>query len=163
MKKFILSVVVSLFLGITFGQEIKISQQFNDLNLETTTFNGQTFYTLNMGEELLGSNKVGQADLPTYNCLIEIPFCSDLVIEQNIISKETINLKNGWKIYPKQASQSKQNEEIPFAMNKEYYARNSFGETDIAQMEILGVMKPLKQKNLLSCSICGLKKIENYG
>ena len=74
MKKFILSVVISLFLGITFGQEIKISQQFKDLELETITFNGQTYYTLNMGEELLSSNKVGQADLPTYNCLIEIFF-----------------------------------------------------------------------------------------
>lgn len=153
MKKFILSVVVSLFLGITFGQEIKISQQFNDLNLETTTFNGQTFYTLNMGEELLSSNKVGQADLPTYNCLIEIPFCSDVVIEQNIISKETINLKNGWKIYPKQASQSKQNEEIPFAMNKEYYARNSFGETNIAQIEILGVMNGVRLARLSICPV----------
>lgn len=63
MKKFILSVVISLFLGITFGQEIKFSQQFNDLKLETITSNGQTYYTINMGEELLGGNKVGEADL----------------------------------------------------------------------------------------------------
>lgn len=153
MKKFILSVVVSLFLGITFGQEIKISQQFKDLELETITFNGQTYYTLNMGEELLSSNKVGQADLPTYNCLIEIPFCSDVIIEQNIISKETINLKNGWKIYPKQPSQSKQNEDIPFAIDKDYYSRNSFGQTDIAQIEILGVMNGVRLARLSICPI----------
>ena len=153
MKKFILSVVISLFLGITFGQEIKISQQFKDLELETITFNGQTYYTLNMGEELLSSNKVGQADLPTYNCLIEIPFCSDVVIEQTIISKETINLKNGWKIYPKQPSQSKQNEDIPFAFDKDYYSRNSFGETDIAQIEILGVMNGVRLARLSICPI----------
>ena len=153
MKKFILSVVISLFLGITFGQEIKISQQFKDLELETITFNGQTYYTLNMGEELLSSNKVGQADLPTYNCLIEIPFCSDVVIEQTIISKETISLKNGWKIYPKQPSQSKQNEDIPFAFDKDYYSRNSFGETDIAQIEILGVMNGVRLARLSICPI----------
>ncbi|MEE1111700.1 MAG: C25 family cysteine peptidase [Bacteroidales bacterium] len=153
MKKFILSVVVSLFLGITFGQEIKISQQFKDLELETITFNGQTYYTLNMGEELLSSNKVGQADLPTYNCLIEIPFCSDVIIEQNILSKETINLKNGWKIYPKQPSQSKQNEDIPFAIDKDYYSRNSFGQTDIAQIEILGVMNGVRLARLSICPI----------
>jgi hypothetical protein len=153
MKKFILSVVISLFLGITFGQEIKISQQFKDLELETITFNGQTYYTLNMGEELLSSNKVGQADLPTYNCLIEIPFCSDVVIEQNILSKETINLKNGWKIYPKQPSQSKQNEDIPFAIDKDYYSRNSFGQTDIAQIEILGVMNGVRLARLSICPI----------
>ena len=100
MKKFILSVVISLFLGITFGQEIKFSQQFNDLKLETITSNGQIYYTINMGEELLGGNKVGEADLPTYNCLIEIPFCSDINIQQTIVSKETISLKNGYKIYP---------------------------------------------------------------
>ncbi|MEE0889277.1 MAG: C25 family cysteine peptidase [Bacteroidales bacterium] len=153
MKKFILSVVISLFLGITFGQEIKISQQFKDLELETITFNGQTYYTLNMGEELLSSNKVGQADLPTYNCLIEIPFCSDVIIEQNILSKETINLKNGWKIYPKQPSQSKQNEDIPFAIDKDYYSRNSFGQTDIAQIEILGVMNGVRLARLSICPI----------
>lgn len=153
MKKFILSVVVSLFLGITFGQEIKISQQFKDLELETITFNGQTYYTLNMGEELLSSNKVGQADLPTYNCLIEIPFCSDVIIEQNILSKETINLKNGWKIYPKQPSLSKQNEDIPFAIDKDYYSRNSFGQTDIAQIEILGVMNGVRLARLSICPI----------
>ena len=102
--------------GIVFGQANKdvitsieetskgiiISQQFNSLELETIAEEGETFYKLNMGEELLSSEKVGQADLPTYNCLIEIPFCSDIVIEQKILSKETINLKNGFKIYPKQ-------------------------------------------------------------
>ncbi len=153
MKKFILSVFISLFLGIAFGQEIKISQQFKDLELETITFNGQTYYTLNMGEELLSSNKVGQADLPTYNCLIEIPFCSDVVIEQTIISKETISLKNGWKIYPKQPSQSKQNEDIPFAFDKDYYSRNSLGETEIAQIEILGVMNGVRLARLSICPI----------
>ena len=153
MKKFILSVVISLFLGITFGQEIKFSQQFNDLKLETITSNGQTYYTINMGEELLGGNKVGEADLPTYNCLIEIPFCSDINIQQTIVSKETINLKNGYKIYPKQPSQSKQNEEIPFVIDDNYYSRNSFGESDIAQIEVLGVMNGVRLARLSICPI----------
>lgn len=153
MKKFILSVVISLFLGITFGQEIKFSQQFNDLKLETITSNGQTYYTINMGEELLGGNKVGEADLPTYNCLIEIPFCSDINIQQTIVSKETISLKNGYKIYPKQPSQSKQNEEIPFVMNDNYYSRNSFGESGIAQIEVLGVMNGVRLARLSICPI----------
>lgn len=153
MKKFILSVVISLFLGITFGQEIKFSQQFNDLKLETITSNGQTYYTINMGEELLGGNKVGEADLPTYNCLIEIPFCSDINIQQTIVSKETISLKNGYKIYPKQPSQSKQNEEIPFVIDDNYYSRNSFGESGIAQIEVLGVMNGVRLARLSICPI----------
>lgn len=153
MKKIILSVVISLFLGITFGQEIKFSQQFNDLKLETITSNGQTYYTIDMGEELLGGNKVGEADLPTYNCLIEIPFCSDIKIKQTIVSKETINLKNGYKIYPKQPSQSKQNEEIPFVIDDNYYSRNSFGENDIAQIEVLGVMNGVRLARLSICPI----------
>lgn len=153
MKKFILSVVISLFLGITFGQEIKFSQQFNDLKLETITSNGQTYYTINMGEELLGGNKVGEADLPTYNCLIEIPFCSDINIQQTIVAKETINLKNGYKIYPKQPSQSKQNEEIPFVIDDNYYSRNSFGENDIAQIEVLGVMNGVRLARLSICPV----------
>ncbi len=153
MKKFILSVVISLFLGITFGQEIKFSQQFNDLKLETITSNGQIYYTINMGEELLGGNKVGEADLPTYNCLIEIPFCSDINIQQTIVSKETISLKNGYKIYPKQPSQSKQNEEIPFVIDDNYYSRNSFGESGIAQIEVLGVMNGVRLARLSICPI----------
>lgn len=153
MKKIILSVVISLFLGITFGQEIKFSQQFNDLKLETITSNGQTYYTINMGEELLGGNKVGEADLPTYNCLIEVPFCSDINIQQTIVSKETISLKNGYKIYPKQPSQSKQNEEIPFVIDDNYYSRNSFGENDIAQIEVLGVMNGVRLARLSICPI----------
>lgn len=153
MKKFILSVVISLFLGITFGQEIKFSQQFNDLKLETITSNGQTYYTIDMGEELLGGNKVGEADLPTYNCLIEIPFCSDIKIKETVVAKETINLKNGYKIYPKQPSQSKQNEEIPFVIDDNYYSRNSFGENDIAQIEVLGVMNGVRLARLSICPI----------
>lgn len=153
MKKIILSVVISLFLGITFGQEIKFSQQFNDLKLETITSNGQTYYTINMGEELLGGNKVGEADLPTYNCLIEIPFCSDIKIKETVVAKETINLKNGYKIYPKQPSQSKQNEEIPFVIDDNYYSRNSFGESGIAQIEVLGVMNGVRLARLSICPI----------
>lgn len=153
MKKFILSVVISLFLGITFGQEIKFSQQFNDLKLETITSNGQTYYTINMGEELLGGNKVGEADLPTYNCLIEVPFCSDIKIKETVVAKETINLKNGYKIYPKQPSQSKQNEEIPFVIDDNYYSRNSFGQTDIAQIEVLGVMNGVRLARLSICPV----------
>lgn len=153
MKKIILSVVISLFLGITFGQEIKFSQQFNDLKLETITSNGQTYYTINMGEELLGGNKVGEADLPTYNCLIEVPFCSDINIQQTIVSKETISLKNGYKIYPKQPSQSKQNEEIPFVIDDNYYSRNSFGESGIAQIEVLGVMNGVRLARLSICPV----------
>lgn len=153
MKKIILSVVISLFFGITFGQEIKFSQQFNDLKLETITSNGQTYYTIDMGEELLGGNKVGEADLPTYNCLIEVPFCSDINIQQTIVAKETINLKNGYKIYPKQPSQSKQNEEIPFVIDDNYYSRNSFGESGIAQIEVLGVMNGVRLARLSICPI----------
>lgn len=153
MKKIILSVVISLFLGITFGQEIKFSQQFNDLKLETITSNGQTYYTINMGEELLGGNKVGEADLPTYNCLIEVPFCSDIKIKETVVAKETISLKNGYKIYPKQPSQSKQNEEIPFVIDDNYYSRNSFGESGIAQIEVLGVMNGVRLARLSICPI----------
>lgn len=127
---------------------IKISQQFNKLELETVVENGETFYKINMGEELLGSHKVGQADLPTFNCLIEVPFCSDIEIEQKILEKETINLRNGFKIIPTQASQSKQNEEIPFELNKDYYSQNSFGSTDIAEIEVLGVMNGVRLARL---------------
>jgi hypothetical protein len=167
MKKFILSVFIMLCCGIVFGQANKdvvtsieetsngiiISQQFNSLELETIVEEGETFYKLNMGEELLSSEKVGQADLPTYNCLIEIPFCSDIVIEQKILSKETINLKNGFKIYPKQPSQSKQNEEIPFEMDRKYYSSNSFGQTDIAEIEVLGVMNGVRLARLSVCPV----------
>ena len=167
MKKIILSVVITLFLGVSYGQinkevnisieetskGIKISQQFNDLELETMTFNGETFYKINMGEELLSSHKVGQADLPTYNCLIEIPFCSDIVIEQKILSKQTINLRDGFNIYPKQASQSKQNEDVPFEMNKDYYSRNSFGEGNVAEIEVIGVMNGVRLARLSVCPI----------
>lgn len=167
MKKIILSLVVTLFLGVCFGQVtkevntsiketakgIKISQQFNSFELETVYENGETFYKINMGEELLGSHKVGQADLPTYNCLIEIPYCSDIVIDQQILSKETINLKNKYKIYPTQPSQSKQNEEIPFEINDEYYSRNSFGKTDVAEIEVLGVMNGVRLARLSVCPI----------
>ncbi|MBO7276599.1 MAG: T9SS type A sorting domain-containing protein [Bacteroidales bacterium] len=167
MKRFILSVLIMLFFGLTNMQAqkqvstsieetskgIKISQQFDFLKLETISENGQSFYKIDMGEELLSSNKVGQADLPTYNCLIEIPFCSDIKIEQNILSKETINLKEGLKIYPKQPSQSKQNEEVPFELNTDYYSRNSFGSTELAQIEVLGVMNGVRLARLSICPV----------
>ena len=127
------------------------NQRFDFLELETITTEAGSFHKLNMGNDFVSSNKIGQADLPVYTYLIEIPFCEDIVIEEKIKNSQTFNLQT--KIYPVQESQSKQNEEIPFVMSNEYYSQNRWNKNRVS-IEVLGVMSGTRMAKVSVSPIC---------
>ncbi|HIW86735.1 MAG TPA: T9SS type A sorting domain-containing protein [Candidatus Onthomorpha intestinigallinarum] len=169
MKKFILPVITLTLLSLQLNSQVLLkghkeengkmnlkesftdlvfTQQFSHLELSTVVENSETFYRLDMGENMLVTEKRAEAELPVYSCLVEIPLCEDIEIEEKVLSSEILELKDGIKILPRQASQSKQNEEIPFEMNREYYSRNSFGNEVRTEIEVLGIMNGVRLARL---------------
>lgn len=120
--------------------DINFSQDFNYLSLEEISVKGKTFYHLDMGEDFVQAAKIGQAELPIYTSMVEIPFCDGVEIEEHVLKYDIYKLKDNILIAPKQKSQSKQNEDIGYSFNKEYYNRNNFGQKERVSLEILGVM-----------------------
>jgi hypothetical protein len=70
--------------------DLSVNQRFDFLELETITTEAGSFHKLNMGNDFVSSNKIGQADLPIYTYLIEIPFCEDIMIEEKSIEDELL-------------------------------------------------------------------------
>ena len=131
--------------------DLSVNQTFDFLELETITTEAGNFHKLNMGNDFVSSNKIGQADLPVYTYLIEIPFCDDIVIEEKTTNSQTFALQT--KIYPVQESQSKQNEEIPFVMSNEYYSQNKWNKNRVS-IEVLGVMSGTRMAKVSVSPIC---------
>ncbi len=125
-------------------ENLEISQRFSFLELERIRESNSEFYKLNMGDNFVHSLKLGEADLPTYTFFVEIPFCEDIVIDEKVEGKRVFSLGNDVKVYPKQPSQSKQNEELVFQMDKRYYSTNSFGNENRVSIEVLGVMNGVR-------------------
>ncbi len=128
--------------------DLEVSQEFSFLELERMRTSIGEFFKINMGEEFVTSSKISLAELPVYTTLVEIPFCEDIVIEEQAYGERIFELEDGVKVYPKQASQSKQNEELPFEFNKEYYSTNSFGKQNRVEIEVLGIMNGVRLAKL---------------
>lgn len=131
--------------------DLSVNQSFNFLELETITTETGLFHKLNMGNDFVSSNKIGQADLPVYTYLIEIPFCDDIVIEEKTTNSQTFDLQT--RIFPVQESQSKQNEEIPFVMSNEYYSQNGWSKNRVS-IEVLGIMSGTRMAKVSVSPVC---------
>lgn len=132
---------------------IEIIQDFDYLSIEKIFLNSSIFYQLSMGEGFSSSNQIGKANLPQYNSLISVPACEEIEIEENVLETETIQLKNNIPIVPLQASQSKQNEEVPFTIDERYYSQNAFSEDLHTKVNILGFMGGTRLARLEVCPI----------
>lgn len=128
--------------------DLSVSQTFSFLEARDTLIGGVHYCYLNMGDSFVSAGKIAQADLPVFTYLIEVPFCEDMVIEEEAKGRHVFDLKRGVRLMPKQLSQSKQNEEVPFQMNEGYYARNSFGASERVSIEFLGVMNGVRLAKL---------------
>lgn len=174
MKKRILSIVLTIVFALTsFAQNIltgsaekntsisliqtentiEITQDFDYLSIEKTFLNNSTYYQISMGEGFSSSNQIGKANLPQYNSLISIPVCEAIEIEEDVLETETIQLKNNISIAPCQASQSKQNEEVPFTIDERYYSQTGFSEELYTKVNVLGFMGGTRLARLEVCPI----------
>lgn len=120
--------------------DLSVSQNFSFLKVEQVNHEYQIFNKLYMGKDFVYTNKIAEAELPIYSYLIEVPICDDIVIEENATNLETFSLENGYRIFPSQVSQSKQNEEVPFQMNEDYYSQNTSNPQKRVRVDVIGIM-----------------------
>jgi hypothetical protein len=128
--------------------DISFTQEFSYLKAEKMTIKGREFYHLDMGKDFVPSYKIGQAELPVYTSLIEVPFCENITIEEKVLEKKVIKLKDNILVAPKQVSQSKQNEDIGFSIDEKYYNRDGFGTGNRVTVEEVGIMGGSKMARL---------------
>lgn len=123
-------------LEVTFDSPVLWSQQ--------VTFDGQQFSLLQM-EGAQYSQKIGEANLPTFTRLIETPLCRSFSIEVSQPQYDTILLASlgaTHPLMPLQPSRSKSDtNRHALVWNKESYARNNYTGADLAIMENVGIAR----------------------
>lgn len=145
---------------------LKLSQDFSFLQLERMRTSQGDFFRLDMGEEYTTTAKVGLPELPVYSCLVEVPFCEQIRVSERAQGVQEFALQGNIKVLPKQASQSKQNEELPFAFDKACYSSGSFTSENRVSIEIIGTMNGVRLARLTVCPVRynpGENKVEFAG
>ncbi len=129
-------------------QSLQINYTFDALHtLEVKTRQG-TFHELILPQGY-PVGKPGDPKLPAAKDLIEIPFGAEVeVVVKSYTTKEydlaDYDVKN--PIMPNQPSLRKdQNvEDVPFQFNHDAYTKNAFAEMELAEVEVLGVMRGVR-------------------
>ncbi|NOR87312.1 MAG: peptidase C25, partial [Bacteroidales bacterium] len=128
--------------------EMNIQFHFGDINYFDVKTPMGIFTEIHM-ENAYSTNRVGEPILPAQRKLIAIPFGAEVNVQVSSFNVQTISLgDNGIKnvLMPLQYDIPKNMEasEIPFEFNTEAYNAKSFNESEIAKVEILGVMRGVR-------------------
>ncbi|MDO5760454.1 MAG: C25 family cysteine peptidase, partial [Bacteroidota bacterium] len=145
---FVLLIVVFLCNLFAKGQDsflydnetICITKDFGKLDTLRITSPFGTFYSLHFDKQTAFSSCVGQAKLPQFVLMIDLPTCEDFLIEEKIIEKTTFVLDKDIKIEPKQPSLFKNNEDTSFCVDKSYYSINEFDKKQHTSIKKEGIM-----------------------
>ncbi len=93
-------------------------------------------------------SNIGEAGLPIFSRLIEVPHKAEIKIIINSYNEEVINLNDYGLdiIMPVQPSYSKSTppEDIVFIKNSDYYNTNTFEKNDLIKSEIYGIMRGVR-------------------
>lgn len=133
--------------------DLKLSQDFSFLQLERVKTSQGEFFRVDMGEEYTTTEKVGLAELPVYSCLVEVPFCEQIRVSERVQGVQEFRLQDNIKVFPKQASQSKQNEELPFIIDEAYYSSDSFTSDSRVNVEVIGTMNGIRLARITVCPV----------
>ncbi|MDD3875728.1 MAG: C25 family cysteine peptidase [Bacteroidales bacterium] len=95
------------------------------------------------------SYSIGKAQLPTKNCMLEIPYGADLEVQINHSQFEDFDLNTmGYthKIMPSQPSYSKSSEpsDITFMYDENYYQTDFFDQSPLIKTEVCGIMRGVR-------------------
>lgn len=127
------------------------------LTAHAITMNAQPFVSLEM-DNMLPSQKIGEANLPTFSSLIEVPLCQGFTIEVRNAVFDTIDITSlgvSGLLTPRQPSRSKSDTTIrPIEWNKDTYATDAFMGDDLARVEQVGIAR---DRNLARLQISPLR------
>lgn len=100
-------------------------------------------------KDAYSTNRIGEPILPSQKKLIAIPFGAEVNVQVNTFNVSTIELNEkgvNYPLMPLQYSLPKNVDpaDVPFEYNEQAYASKSFNESEIATIEILGVMRGVR-------------------
>lgn len=95
------------------------------------------------------TNRIGEPTLPAQRKLIAIPFGAEINVQVNNFTVSTIDLDEkgiNYPLMPLQYDLPKNIDptDVPFQYNEQAYASKSFSQSEIATVEILGVMRGVR-------------------
>ncbi|MBQ7985226.1 MAG: hypothetical protein IJ250_06280, partial [Bacteroidales bacterium] len=132
--KYIILLIAAMFaLNAAAQNRAEWILSFDTLELKPVSLNGPTFYEIYMGEDFSKSASLGQANLPHYNKLIQIPEGKQIQIKHTVLEKDTVTIKENILIAPLQKSRLKQDNNRDFYFDKQYYNTDTFtGSNEVA-------------------------------
>jgi len=176
MKKFTLNVLLVLFLMISFqavavNSIIPISEEKTNTQVLVSNQDGmdlkfhfgdigyfdvktpQGIFTEIIMADAYSTNRVGEPILPAQKKLIAIPFGAEVSLSIDSYTTSTINLSDKgikYELMPLQYDVPKDLDpsEVPFQYNKQAYAAKSYNQTEIATIEVLGVMRGVRMARI---------------
>ncbi len=109
----------------------------------------QGIFTQLRMNDAYSTNRVGEPMLPAQRKLIAIPFGAEVNVNVKSFSVNQVDLSDkgiGHQLMPLQYDMPKNMDiaEVPFQYNASAYASKSFNESEIAKVEILGVMRGVR-------------------
>ena len=128
--------------------EMDLEFHFGDINTINVKTEKGIFTELRM-EGAYSTNRIGEPILPAQKKLIAIPFGAEVNVNVNSFNVSTIDLSKSGVSYPLMPLQydipkSMDVSDIPFEYNQAAYTSKSFNQSEIAKVEILGVMRGVR-------------------
>ena len=128
--------------------EMNLQFHFGNINYFDVKTPKGVFTELQM-PDAFSNGKIGEPNLPAQKKLIAIPFGAELHVTVNSFNIQTIDLgENGIKhaLMPLQYDIPKNMDpsDVPFQYKEEIYTSKNFTESEIASVEILGVMRGVR-------------------
>lgn len=130
------------------SEAMNLKFHFGDIQtLDVKTAQG-IFTELRM-DGAYSSNLIGEPKLPVQRKLIAIPFGAEINVAVNNFTVSTIDLNEKGVNYPLMPLQydipkNMDVADVPFQYNEQAYASKSFNQSEIASVEILGVMRGVR-------------------
>lgn len=130
------------------SEAMNLKFHFGDIQTINVKTSHGIFTELRM-DGAYSSNLVGEPKLPVQRKLIAIPFGAEINVEVNNFTVSTIDLNEKGVNYPLMPLQydipkNMDVADIPFQYNEQAYASKSFNQSEIATIEILGVMRGVR-------------------
>ncbi|MDR2835560.1 MAG: C25 family cysteine peptidase [Bacteroidales bacterium] len=124
--------------------EFNATLQIKEINFTNFISENGEFSSMKI-DGSIAPNNVGNAELPVFSKLIEVPICEEIQVIINSYNIEYINLNDYGvhKIQPTQPSYSKSTDpsDIIFVKNENYYNINEFENSKLVTAEYFGIQR----------------------
>ena len=131
----------------TFSQ-LAVSYKAPEEVIVSTTLGGHNYMVMSVpNHDLAGT--VGAPALPVFSQLIEIPFCSDIVVSVSNAVYDTVTVDAGMRWLPLQPLRSKSNKDTSTIIDNEVYATDAFVSLPFARVTDIAIARDRRIATLI--------------